>query len=103
MIRKKGMENLVFYTYLRAGLKATVVILDAMKELGFKYATQAGFSLGIDDFVIPGEKKALVEKAEKEVQRHREASTGTAPSPRASASTASSRSGARSPRASPRP
>ncbi|MBP1769198.1 MAG: DNA-directed polymerase beta' subunit, partial [Candidatus Aminicenantes bacterium] len=67
MIRKKGMENLVFFTYLRAGLKATVVILDAMKELGFKYATQAGFSLGIDDFVIPPMKKVLVEKAEKDV------------------------------------
>ena len=67
MIRKKGMENLVFYTYLRAGLKPTVVILDAMKELGFKYATRAGFSLGIDDFVIPGEKKALVDKAERDV------------------------------------
>ena len=67
VFRKKGMENLVFYTYLKVGLKETVRILDALKELGFTYATRAGFSLGIDDFVIPGEKKALVEKAEKEV------------------------------------
>jgi DNA-directed RNA polymerase subunit beta' len=68
VFRKKGMENLVFYTYLKVGLQPTVKILDAMKELGFTYATRAGFSLGIDDFVIPGEKKALVEKAEKAVQ-----------------------------------
>ncbi len=68
MLRKKGMENLIYYAYLKAGLRVTVQILDALKELGFTYATQAGFSLGIDDFVIPGEKKTLVEKAEKDVQ-----------------------------------
>ncbi|MFO7734141.1 MAG: DNA-directed RNA polymerase subunit beta' [Candidatus Aminicenantes bacterium] len=67
MLRKKGLENLVFYTYLKAGLPPTVLILDALKTLGFAYATQAGFSLGIDDFVIPGEKSVLVEKAQKEV------------------------------------
>lgn len=68
IIRKKGLENLVFYTYLKAGLSATIDMLDKMKELGFTYATLAGFSLGIDDFIIPEEKSGLVEKAQKEVQ-----------------------------------
>ncbi len=40
-----------------------------MKELGFNYATQAGFSLGIDDFVIPEEKTKLIQKAQNEVQK----------------------------------
>ncbi|MDH4273280.1 MAG: DNA-directed RNA polymerase subunit beta', partial [Candidatus Aminicenantes bacterium] len=39
-----------------------------MKETGFLYATLAGFSLGIDDFVIPKEKKNLVDRAQKDVQ-----------------------------------
>jgi DNA-directed RNA polymerase subunit beta' len=68
VLRKKGLENLVFYTYLKVGLQPTVQILDALKELGFTYATQAGFSLGIDDFVIPKEKSTLVDRAQKEVQ-----------------------------------
>jgi len=68
VVRKKGMENLVFYSYLKVGLASTVEILDALKELGFTYATRAGFSLGIDDFVIPKEKVHLVDKAEKEVR-----------------------------------
>ena len=67
MLRKKGLENLVFYTYLKVGLGPTVEILDAMKGLGFTYATQAGFSLGIDDFVIPKEKTHLVDRAQKDV------------------------------------
>jgi len=69
MLRKKGLESLVFYTYLSVGLEPTIEILDKMKELGFSYATYAGFSLGIDDFVVPKEKNELVEKAQKEVQR----------------------------------
>ncbi len=69
MLRKKGLESLVFYGYLKVGLEATVQILDRMKELGFNYATYAGFSLGIDDFIIPKEKSELVEKAQNEVQR----------------------------------
>jgi len=39
-----------------------------MKELGFNYATFAGFSLGIDDFIIPKEKYELVDKAFRDVQ-----------------------------------
>ncbi|MBM3310734.1 MAG: DNA-directed RNA polymerase subunit beta', partial [Candidatus Aminicenantes bacterium] len=66
--RKKGLEGLIFSIYLRAGLPATVQTLDRLKELGFLQATQAGFSLGIDDFVIPKAKADLVEKAQKRVQ-----------------------------------
>ncbi len=69
ILKKKGIENLVYYTYLNVGLKPTISVLDSMKELGFKYATQAGFSLGIDDFVIPKEKYDLVDKAQKNVQK----------------------------------
>ena len=33
----------------------TVEMLDIIKELGFRYATRAGISIGIDDLVIPEE------------------------------------------------
>jgi len=66
--RKKGLENLVLYIYLKFGLSLTVQTLDKLKELGFLQATQAGFSLGIDDFVIPKAKAELVERAQKKVQ-----------------------------------
>ncbi|MFB0566609.1 MAG: DNA-directed RNA polymerase subunit beta' [Candidatus Aminicenantaceae bacterium] len=69
LLRKKGLENLVYYTYLKVGLSSTIEMLDNMKEVGFNHSTQAGFSLGIDDFIIPKEKASLVEKAEKEVRK----------------------------------
>ncbi len=69
MLKKKGLESLIYYTYLKMGLEPTIKVLDEMKTLGFNYATFAGFSLGIDDFIIPKEKQALVSKAQKDVQR----------------------------------
>src|SRR5207244_4239949 len=67
LLKKKGVQQLVQYAYLRFGLEDTVVLLDHLKELGFTYATKSGISIGIDDMVIPGDKSKLVEAAEKEV------------------------------------
>jgi DNA-directed RNA polymerase subunit beta' len=67
LLKKKGVQQLCYYCYLRFGLKRTVQMLDELKELGFFYATQSGISIGIDDMVIPADKAALVENTEKEV------------------------------------
>ena len=60
---------LVQFCYLRHGLGRTVEMLDGLKNLGFTYATKSGLSIGIDDLIIPEEKKALVAKARDEVIR----------------------------------
>src|SRR2546428_136145 len=67
LLKKKGVQQLIYYAYLRFGLEGTVVLLDQLKALGFQYATRSGISIGIDDMVIPGDKSKLVETAEKEV------------------------------------
>ena len=41
--------------------------LDALKDLGFTYATMAGFTVGIDDMMVPDVKEDLVEQAREEV------------------------------------
>src|SRR5262249_45488751 len=67
LLRKKGLQNLVQYCYLRWGLEKTVDMLDVIKDLGFRYATRAGISIGIDDLVIPEGKDKMVTGAHKEV------------------------------------
>ncbi len=67
LLKKKGVQALVLYAYLRFGLEKTVVMLDRLKELGFLYATKSGISIGISDMVIPGVKFKLVDAAEHEV------------------------------------
>ncbi len=67
ILRKKGLQQIVQYGYLRFGLEKTVEMLDAIKDLGFTYATRAGISIGIDDLVIPEGKERMVGAAQKEV------------------------------------
>src|SRR5438093_336700 len=67
LLRKKGLQALVQYGYLRFGLEKTVEMLDAIKDLGFTYATKAGISIGIDDLVVPEVKEKLVASASKDV------------------------------------
>ena len=59
LLKKKRIGQLVSYGYLRFGLEVTVKMLDEVKDLGFRFATRAGLSIGIDDMVIPDNKKSL--------------------------------------------
>jgi DNA-directed RNA polymerase subunit beta' len=66
---KKRLENLVGDCYARLGPEITSDLLDDLKNLGFKYATQAGFTVGIDDVRIPPEKDEIIGRARGEVDR----------------------------------
>ena len=68
LLKKKGLGSLVNFCYLTYGIEKTVEMLDALKSLGFAYATKSGISIGIDDLVIPSKKNALVEAALREVK-----------------------------------
>src|SRR6187549_3369749 len=67
LLKKKGLQQLVQKCYLDLGLERTVEMLDALKHLGFTYATRSGLSIGIDDLVIPANKAQLVSDARREV------------------------------------
>jgi DNA-directed RNA polymerase subunit beta' len=67
LLKKKGIGQLVNYSYLNLGLETTVKALDRIKELGFQYATRSGLSVGLDDMVIPDSKYTVVHDAEKQV------------------------------------
>jgi len=43
LLKKKGLGQLVYYCYLKHGLKITVEMLDNIKDLGFSYATARVF------------------------------------------------------------
>jgi DNA-directed RNA polymerase subunit beta' len=44
------------------GMDATPRVLDAIKSLGYKYATLSGTSMGIDDAAVPPEKDVIIEE-----------------------------------------
>jgi DNA-directed RNA polymerase subunit beta' len=66
---KKRLEGLVGDCYGHLGAEITSDLLDELKNLGFRYATQAGFTVGIDDVRIPPEKNEIIERARSEVDQ----------------------------------
>jgi DNA-directed RNA polymerase subunit beta' len=66
-LTKKNISRLINQSYRLLGLKETVVFADKLMYTGFRFATRAGISIGIDDMKIPAEKKGILEEAEKEV------------------------------------
>ena len=66
---KKRLERLVGDCYSRLGAEVTSDLLDELKTLGFTYATQAGFTVGIDDVRIPPEKDLIIHGAQAEVDQ----------------------------------
>src|SRR6185369_9151670 len=65
---KSQLGDLIWRCYKVAGHEKTVTMLDKLKELGFREATKAGVSIGIDDMIIPKEKDQEIELAQKQIK-----------------------------------
>jgi len=66
-LKKKQMIELIDTAYRKAGSVKTVTMLDELKRIGYQYATEAGFSISMDDMVIPEEKSTLLLQAQNKV------------------------------------
>src|SRR5213594_1218436 len=66
---KKQLSDIIWRCYQIAGPAETVATLDKLKELGFREATRAGISIGIEDMIIPKRKESELENAYKQVKQ----------------------------------
>jgi DNA-directed RNA polymerase subunit beta' len=69
VMTKKKLRSLINECYRRAGIKATVILSDRLKDMGYKYATDSGISISINDMTIPSQKAKIIEGAESEVKK----------------------------------
>jgi DNA-directed RNA polymerase subunit beta' len=67
-VPKKKLGELVLNTYKTKGKPEAIAALDRLKELGFKYATKAGISIGMDDMIIPPEKEEIIVRAREKLK-----------------------------------
>lgn len=65
---KKAISKVIDGCYRTFGLKETVIFADQLMYMGFKYATRAAASIGIEDMIIPGDKASIIEQADSEVR-----------------------------------
>ncbi len=68
----KELRTLVAQTYSKHGPAVAVKMLDSIKDIGFKYATLFGATIGVNDIVIPAKKKEMIEAANEEVKEIQE-------------------------------
>jgi DNA-directed RNA polymerase subunit beta' len=64
---KKALRGLVDYAYRNLGAKATVILSDRLKDIGYEYSTRGGLSISIDAMIIPDAKWNILKAAEKQV------------------------------------
>ncbi len=67
--KKKELGALIAEAYANIGHQKTVEQLDRLKNLGYEYATVAGFSISIADMVVPKQKVELIAKARAEIDK----------------------------------
>ena len=67
LLIKKTFGGFIGKMFIQLGNKVTAKFLDELKEIGFKYATMGGISVSYSDMIIPEEKVAFIEKANKKV------------------------------------
>jgi DNA-directed RNA polymerase subunit beta' len=70
---KRELSDLVFQCFTDVGLAKMTGFLDNLKDLGFRYATFGGISVGINDLEVPPEKVAILRQAEEQVSRFQQA------------------------------
>jgi DNA-directed RNA polymerase subunit beta' len=66
---KKEMNDFVSGLADEYGAHAISIVLDTIKELGFRYATQAGITISKNDIIIPENKEEILQDYETRVQR----------------------------------
>jgi len=67
VMNKKELANLIDYCYRTCGEKMTVLLADRLKDLGFKYSTHSGMSFAVRNLNIPGNKKDILGRADRDV------------------------------------
>ncbi len=65
--KKKQLGQIIDFCIKKHGAAECVEMLDAIKEMGYKYSTRASFSISVYDMTIPKEKPAYLAEAQKKV------------------------------------
>ncbi|MCP3922217.1 MAG: DNA-directed RNA polymerase subunit beta' [Desulfobacterales bacterium] len=67
LLDKSGCRQLIDYAYRNIGPKATVILADKLKDIGYKASTEGGLSISIDAMIIPENKWDIIDNSENKV------------------------------------
>jgi len=68
VLDKKALSSLIDDCYRRSRNKATVLLADRLRTLGFQMSTRAGVSICMNDMTIPASKEVILAQAQSDVE-----------------------------------
>ncbi|WP_078071325.1 DNA-directed RNA polymerase subunit beta' [Staphylococcus aureus] len=69
LFNKKFLGNIIAEVFNRFSITDTSMMLDRMKDLGFKFSSKAGITVGVADIVVLPDKQQILDEHEKLVDR----------------------------------
>ncbi len=67
LLNKAAVNSLINRAYRRFGDDITIRMVDAIKDVGFKYATRSGVTVAVQDLTVPAERQPILDQAERRV------------------------------------
>jgi DNA-directed RNA polymerase subunit beta' len=67
LVGKKQLKQILSWSFTKYGSIQACLLADKLKNLGFKYATQAGISISIEDLRVPDVKNTMLENSTQEI------------------------------------
>ena len=68
LVSRKELAKIVERCIKVNGGHMTAIVLDKIKELGFKYSTKGAITIGISDMIIPEVKQKFLEETDKKIE-----------------------------------
>ncbi|MCK1976607.1 DNA-directed RNA polymerase subunit beta' [Jeotgalicoccus huakuii] len=66
---KKFLGQVIAEVFNKFHITETSVMLDLMKDLGFKYSAKAGITVGVSDIVVLPDKQVIIDETEEKVEK----------------------------------
>ncbi|ARE89536.1 DNA-directed RNA polymerase subunit beta' [Clostridium formicaceticum] len=70
---KKALGKVIDKSFRKLGNTATSIMLDYIKQTGFKYSTKGAITIAVSDMEVPAEKPELISEAEEKVDKYEKA------------------------------
>lgn len=68
-VGKKQLSAIVAECFEKLGEEPTAILADNLKDIGFRFATKSGLSIGQDDMVVPQEKHKVIDESSEVVKQ----------------------------------
>lgn len=73
LVTKKVLEEIIAKTFEEKGNAETAVMLDNIKNAGFKFSTKGSITIGMSDMIIPENKFDIIGEAQQQVDKYQAA------------------------------